>query len=253
MHQLRLFLIALQFFTRIPIPAWVGFDAAWLNQAARYFPAVGWVVAAASGVVFYCSALLWSQGIAVLLAMVASLLLTGAFHEDGFADMCDGFGGGYTAARILEIMQDSRIGAYGAIGIQLVLFCKWLTLTSMPTSFVIPALLLAHTFSRLASSSLIWLLNYVRSEGKAKPLAQAMSHGEMAIAIGTVVLPAIALIVWTHLPIMKILFGLGLLSLSTIWLAKFYVKRIGGYTGDCLGAVQQVTELCVYLGLCSSI
>ena len=86
MHQLRLFFIALQFFTRIPIPRWVGFDPAWLHQASRYFPAVGWVVALVSAGVYALVALLWPPAVAVVLATAASIWLTGAFHEDGFAD-----------------------------------------------------------------------------------------------------------------------------------------------------------------------
>src|SRR5574343_914935 len=117
MHQLRLFFTALQFFTRLPIPSWVGFDAAWLNQAARYFPLVGVVVALIGAGVYGLAALLLPAPVATLLSTAATIYATGAFHEDGFADMCDGLGGGMRRQRVLEIMKDSRRGAYGASGI----------------------------------------------------------------------------------------------------------------------------------------
>lgn len=249
MQQLRLFFIALQFFTRIPIPRWVGFEAAWLQQAARYFPAVGWVVALVTAGVYALAALVWPQPVAVLLSSIAGIWLTGAFHEDGFADVCDGFGGGLTPERVLEIMKDSRVGAYGAIGIALMLMLKISVLSSLPASYVIPALLMAHPLSRLASCSLIWCLEYARQEGKAKPLAEHMSNAEFALACATVLLPLAGLLYFQLLPWQNFLCGLALLMFATWWLARLFVRRIGGFTGDCLGAVQQLSEVAFYLGI----
>ncbi|MFZ6773275.1 adenosylcobinamide-GDP ribazoletransferase [Undibacterium sp. SXout7W] len=249
LHQLRLFFIALQFFTRIPIPAWVGFDPAWLHQASRYFPAVGWVVASLTTTVYLLAAQWWPQVVAVLLSMIAGILLTGAFHEDGFADMCDGFGGGMTAERVLEIMKDSRIGAYGAIGIGMMLLLKLILLSSMPTALLIPALCIAHPLSRLVSCSLIWLLDYAKLEGKAKPLAQHMTSSEFAIACMTVLLPVVAIAIWEPAVAERLLPAAVLMILATVWLARMFIRKIGGYTGDCLGAVQQVAEVMFYLGL----
>lgn len=249
MQQIRLFFIALQFFTRIPIPAWVGFDPAWLHQASRYFPAVGWVVAGVSAGIYALAALLWPPVVAVVLATVAGIWLTGAFHEDGFADVCDGFGGGMTPERVLEIMKDSRVGAYGAIGITLMLILKLSLLASLPLAYVLPAILMAHPLSRLASCSLIWCLEYARLEGKAKPLAQHMSGAEFVIAIASVLLPVAVMLAFGLLPFMSFLAGLLCLIAASWWLARLFVRRIGGYTGDCLGAVQQLSEVAFYLGL----
>ena len=249
MQQLRLFFIALQFFTRIPIPRWVGFDPAWLHQASRYFPAVGWVVALVTAAVYALATLLWPPAVAVVLSTVAGIWLTGAFHEDGFADVCDGFGGGMTAERVLEIMKDSRVGAYGAIGIMLMLLCKITLLLSLPASYVIPALFIAHPLSRLASCSLIWCLDYARLEGKAKPLAQHMSNAEWLIGIVTVALPVAGILYFSVIPLTSFFSGLSLLILASWWLARLFVRRIGGYTGDCLGTVQQLSEVAFYLGL----
>lgn len=253
MHQIRLFFIALQFFTRIPIPSWVGFEAAWLHQASRYFPAVGWVVGLVTAMVFGLASLVLPQLVAVVLSTVAGIMLTGAFHEDGFADVCDGFGGGMTPERVLEIMKDSRVGAYGAIGIGMMLLTKVSVLASMPASYVMPALLVAHPLSRLASCSLIFLMDYARLEGKAKPLAQHMSGLELVVACATVFLPSLALFYAQLLPLKNLMLGVILLCLASWWLARLFKRRIAGYTGDCLGAVQQLSEVMFYLGLCSFI
>lgn len=249
LHQLRLFFIALQFFTRIPIPRWVGFEPDWLQHAVRYFPAVGWVVAAATAAVYTLAALLWPQAVAVLLSTIAGIYLTGAFHEDGFADVCDGFGGGITQQRVLEIMQDSRVGAYGAIGIALLLALKCVLLSSLPGGQVVIALLLAHPLSRLLATTLIWKLDYAKAQGKAKPLAQQMSFIEFLIAALTVALPVAIALVQGWIAWQALMAGIFCAMLATVFLARKFVQRIGGYTGDCLGAVQQTAEVAFYLGL----
>jgi len=246
-HQVRLFFIALQFFTRLPIPRWVGFESAWLHHASRYFPLVGMVVGAIVSALYVGMVQLWPQPVAVLLSTIAGIYLTGAFHEDGFADVCDGFGGGMTAERVLAIMKDSRIGAYGAIGIGLLLALKCTTLSLLPMQTVVAALLIAHPLSRLASSALIWSLDYAREEGKAKPLAQHMSTAELSIATATGIVPAIVLVLIGSIAWVVVAAGVVAVALASAWLARLFVKRIGGYTGDCLGAVQQIAEAIFYL------
>ena len=247
MHQLRLFFTALQFFTRLPIPSWVGFDAAWLNQASRYFPLVGLVVAIITGATYALASLFLPAPVAVILSTAAGIYFTGAFHEDGFADMCDGFGGGMTSDRVLEIMKDSRIGAYGAIGTICLLALKLTALAMLPPLAAIGALFIAHPLSRLMATSLIWRLDYARAEGKAKPLAQNMSGGEFTIAAVTALLPALAVVAVRWLSWNALVAGAILAAIATIWLARKFVRRIGGYTGDCLGGVQQVSEVMFYL------
>ncbi len=249
LHELRLFFIALQFFTRLPIPRWVGFDTEWLHHASRYFPAVGLVVGGIAAMVYALAAALWPHVVAVLLSTIVGIYLTGAFHEDGFADTCDGLGGGMTRERVLEIMTDSRIGAYGAIGIGLLLALKCVVLASLSPSTVAAALLIGHPLSRLAATALIWQLDYAKGEGKAKPLAQRMTHREFLIAAVSVALPAIALVVAGRLSWQAVAAGTAAVVVAAAWLARKFVHRIGGYTGDCLGAVQQVAEAGFYLAL----
>lgn len=251
-HQLRLFFIALQFFTRLPIPRWVGYEPDWLQHASRYYPLVGMVVAVVAAGVYFASALVLPPAIAVVLSTIAGVYLTGAFHEDGFADVCDGFGGGYTPARVLEIMKDSRIGAYGAIGIGLLLLLKCMALAHLPIQAAVAALLIAHPLSRLFSAALIWRLDYAKEEGKAKPLAQSMSTMEFSIAAFTACLPLAAVGLAGWLSWWALLAGATAAAVATIWLARFFVRRIGGFTGDCLGAVQQVAEVMIYLGVLAS-
>lgn len=249
MQQLRLFFIALQFFTRLPIPRWVGFEPQWQHHASRYFPAVGLVVAGITGGVYALAALVLPPAVAVLLSTVAGIYATGAFHEDGFADTCDGLGGGYTRERALEIMKDSRIGAYGAIGIGLMLAVKCASLAALPKYAALGALLAAHPLSRLFSCALIWRMDYAREQGKAKPLAQEMRNGEFAIATLTAILPAALVLHLGWLEPRALAIGVAGMLLATIWMARLLQRRLGGYTGDCLGAVQQLSEAVFYLGV----
>jgi len=254
MQQLRLFFIALQFFTRIPIPRWIGFEASWLQHAARYFALVGVVIAIVCAAVYALAAIWLPAPVAAVLSTAAGVYLTGAFHEDGFADVCDGLGGASTPERALEIMKDSRVGAYGAIGISLLLGLKCLLLAELPQQMVVAALLLAHPCSRLAASALIWRLDYVRvTDSKAKPIAQHMSSGEFAIACGStlLVLGLLAYFGWLRWSTIGI--ALCAAGLMTLWMAHKLVSRIGGYTGDGLGAVQQLSEVAIYLGILVSL
>jgi adenosylcobinamide-GDP ribazoletransferase len=252
MFQVRLFFTALQFFTRLPIPGWVGFEQSWLNKASRYFPLVGVVVAAIGAGVYALAAMWFPAPVAVLLATAMTIYATGAFHEDGFADMCDGFGGGASAVRVMEIMKDSRIGAYGAIGIGCLLALKCVTLSLLAPAAAVAALFVAHPLSRLMATTLIWRMEYARAEGKAKPLTHKMSNAEFAIAALTAGLPALWLGAAGHLSWAAIGTGVLVAALATAWMARNFVRRIGGYTGDCLGAVQQLTEVIFYLCILAS-
>ena len=178
MHQLRLFFIALQFFTRLPIPRWVGFEPAWLQSRVALFPAGRRGGGRrrprpCTALPPHCCPRRWPR----VLSTAAGIYLTGAFHEDGFADTCDGFGGGMTQERVLEIMKDSRIGAYGAIGI--VLHAGAQSAPRWPRcrrSARWRRLLLAHPLSRLCRHGPDLAAWTTRArEGKAKPLAQRMS------------------------------------------------------------------------------
>jgi adenosylcobinamide-GDP ribazoletransferase len=255
-RELAYFFAALRFFTRLPVPAWVGHSAEQLNHAARYFPAVGVIVGAIGAAVTLAAMQLLPVSIAVLLGMVATLLATGAFHEDGLADSIDGFGGGSSREDVLRIMKDSRIGSYGAIGIGVALLTKyealgalavlprgfppvtpWLTLTA--------AIVAGHSVSRLAATTLMFALDYARDDdsSKSKPLATRMSKGELVLAGAFGLAPCLLL------PVGQVSIALVAVAFVALAAGRYFVKRIGGYTGDCLGATQQLAEISFYLGL----
>ena len=245
-QEAAIFFAALRFFTRLPVPRWVGHSEEQLNHAARWFPAVGWIVGASGAAVTLAALLVWPAPVAVLLGMVATLLVTGAFHEDGLADTIDGLGGGWTREDALSIMKDSRIGSYGAIGIGIALLLKFLALGEhavLPAPTFALVLVAGHAVSRFASTTLICFLDYARAEGKAKPLATRMGGGELAFAALGGLAPCL------FLPWAQVAGALGLTALVTLLAARSFVKRLGGYTGDCLGATQQLAEIAFYLGL----
>ncbi|WP_039786365.1 adenosylcobinamide-GDP ribazoletransferase [Herbaspirillum huttiense] len=253
LYQLRLFFTALQFFTRLPIPRWVGFQPHWLQHATRYFPLVGWIVAWACALVYLLAVQFWPQMVAVLLSTAAGIWLTGAFHEDGFADVCDGLGGAVNRERALEIMRDSRLGSYGVIGIVALLLAKLAALQALLPLQVLAVLGMAHPLSRWLATCLIWRMEYVREEGKVKPLAQQMGQGEFLLATFFAVLPVIGVIALGMMSWQRIAAGVLLAAVATLWLAARFRRRLGGYTGDCLGAVQQLSETAFYLGALASL
>jgi adenosylcobinamide-GDP ribazoletransferase len=251
-REIRLFFTALMFFTRIPCPSWVDHSEEYLHHSSRYFPLMGWIVGGVGAVVLFGGMFVLPALVAILLSTIATVLLTGAFHEDGFADVCDGFGGGWTRERILEIMQDSRLGTFGTIGLVSILAVKVACLLhiqqSSSTLTCCFAMIAAHAASRFTAVTFLITHDYARVEGesKSKPLATRMNAGEFTIALLTGLLPMALLIPqfgWqTALLFIPLLF--------TKWyLGRFFVRWIQGYTGDCLGATQQVAETAFYLVL----
>lgn len=244
-REVEYFLGAVRFFTRLPVPGWVGHSAEALNHSARYFPAVGLLVGGIGALVYLAALQLWPQPVAVLLSMAATVYATGAFHEDGLADAVDGLGGGWDKMRILEIMKDSRVGSFGVVAMWLALTGKFVLLASLEAALVPWVLVAGHAVSRFCSTVLLATMDYVREDlqSRAKPLATRLSPAAFLVAAvfaGAGLLP---------LPWDKALAGCLLAALATVWLAGRFRRWLGGYTGDCLGAVQQVAELAFYLGL----
>ncbi|SAL37926.1 cobalamin synthase [Caballeronia choica] len=241
LDELRYFLTALGYFTRVPVPRWVGFERHYLNAAARYFPLVGLMVGAVAALVYLIALRVFPASIAVLLSMAATLLLTGAFHEDGLADCFDAFGGAYTRDDALRIMHDSRIGAFGAIALVVALALKWQTLAALPPMRAVWLMIAAHAASRTFAISYLLTLEYVRAEGKAKPVAQRMSYAAFALA-------AMCGLPWLFWPDWKAgCVCVAVLVVMRFFIGRYFVRRIGGYTGDCLGFAQQLFELAIYL------
>ncbi|MGO4390929.1 adenosylcobinamide-GDP ribazoletransferase [Variovorax sp. M-6] len=261
MNGVRHFLLALQFFTRVPVTGglagWVGFSPAMLRASAAHFPGVGWLVGAVGAGVFLVVQAglpgLAGACVAALLSTVATVLMTGAFHEDGLADVADGLGGSADRSRALEIMKDSRIGAFGAIALVLTLGLKVALLAALAGQGALGAavaLASAHVLSRLAPLFLIRRLPYVgdaNGASKAKPLADAISGGALLVGAAWS-LPAVLLLLLAH-GMAHGLAAIGLCAVAALYMARLFKRRLHGFTGDGLGATQQVCELAIYLAL----
>ena len=242
--ELNIFLNALMFYSRIPVPFKLEFSNEVLNKATRYFTLVGIIIGGIGALVFWLAAFLLPAQLAIGLSMAATIFITGAFHEDGFADFCDGFGGGYSKEKILDIMKDSRIGTYGSIGLILMLLTKFLCLLNIRV-IVLPLVLVAgHAFSRMLPVCMIYASQYVRDDlnSKVKPIGHRDTTRALAVAL------AFGILFLFFLPLKAVLL-IGGMSAVLFFVFRNYVERkIGGYTGDVLGALQQLAELIFYLG-----
>ena len=258
-HEARLVCIALQFLTRVPVPRAVGYEPAWLQASLRHFPLVGAFVGAFAAGVLWAALQVWPPAVAATLSLVATVWLTGAFHEDGLADTCDGLGGAVSRARALEIMKDSRIGSYGAVALVLALGLKIAVvaaLAAQPAGAAL-ALLWMHATSRAAPVALVWGLAYAgdTEHAKAKPLATQIHAAGMVVALGWVALLGAGLLALAPViapplppplaPTLPAALGAAAVAsvLTTGLCARWLRRRLGGFTGDTLGATQQIVEL----------
>ncbi len=272
---IRHYLLSLQFFTRIPVTGrladWVGFSPAMLRASAGHFPGVGLLVGAL--VAAFTALLLFvlpptgsTPLVVAALGTAWGVLLTGAFHEDGLADVFDGLGGSAERDRALVIMKDSRVGAFGAIAVMLALLCKVALLALLGTvsaPLMVAALFAAHVLSRTWPLLTIRLMPHVgdAAGSKSKPLADQISVAELltgfiwcfmalALVISTQVAAKYIAINLTEAHLLQALLS-AVLASFVAWavMARWFWRRLGGFTGDCLGATQQVCELAFYLGL----
>jgi adenosylcobinamide-GDP ribazoletransferase len=254
-HEIRLAGVALQFLTRVPVPL-RDFDPGWLQQSARHFPLVGAFVGLVLASVLWAASLVWPPALAVLLAIAAGVWLTGGFHEDGLADTCDGLGGAVSRERALTIMKDSRLGSCAALGLVLTLALKATALTQLAAAslpLALAACLLAHTVSRGTAVALMAALPYAGDpeHAKAKPLATRIGAGGLGVALGWCAACALGLALAAPLLItpLRLIAAFAAAGLVALVCARWFRRRLGGFTGDTLGATQQWSELAVYLAL----
>ena len=257
-HELRLFFVALQLLTRLPVPQWVGYRDRWLNECVRHFPAVGLVVGGVAALVVLGAARWWPPTVVAILTVSATAWLTGAFHEDGLADTFDALGGNVSRERALLIMKDSRIGSYGAAALVLVLGIRVALVSALVQRGAVPAALGvagAHVLGRGCAGGLMSLLPYAGDAGqaKAKPLATAVPPGSAAAAVGASALIAAVLAAFDD-SASVFSWGLAMASATAVTLAmrRWLMQRLGGYTGDTLGATEQLAEVAVLLALAAA-
>ena len=240
------FCLAVAFFSRLPIPASIPFSAERLNRASAFFSLVGTLIGVLVAMATLVFALWLPADIAVLLGMLFSLRLTGAFHEDGLADMADGLGGGLDAERKLIIMKDSRLGTYGAVTLFGGLLLKWALLSHIVLQglpLLMLALIVMHSWSRAVAGSLIADTPYVRdTQSKSKPLAERQARKDTVLLLLSGLFIVLLGCSWP-------MAGLLILGSMVIrWsLRRYLLAQLGGFTGDCLGACQQLIELFGYL------
>lgn len=265
MQPLRHFLLAVQFFSRIPVTgrlaAWVGWNPEMQRASAAHLPGVGWLVGLwaallLGALLWLLPASPWSPLAAALISTAGTLWLTGGFHEDGLADVADGLGGFVAPERALEIMKDSRVGAYGVMTLVMALLTK-VTLIALLLSVMqpfwgpVPVLIMVcciHVLSRFAPLVLMHALPHVGLAATSKTLHVAGKQlGWPGLLTGGLwCLPALGLLgwlsAWSFVPCLLAA------MLLTTWLLQHWLRqRLGGMTGDCLGACQQLNELALLL------
>lgn len=244
LEEVRLLLTAVQYFTRVPTPRWVGHSSEQLNGATRYFPAVGLGVGCLAAASMWACSMALPPVLAAILSTAVTIGVTGGFHEDGLADTIDGLGGGYTRERALEIMKDSRVGTFGVLALILILGMKIAALAAMPTTLAMVALIAGHALSRWCAVILIWRLPYVRLDDstRAKPMVECIRPTDVAIASVFGLVPLV-------MCGMHAIAGVMAAVLVVMHLGRWYRRRLGGYTGDTLGATQQFAEAAFYIAL----
>lgn len=245
-QEIAIFFSALMFYTRLPVPSLSNFKEEYLNKATRYFPLVGWIVGLGVAGVFEAASYIFPTEVAIILCLIVGVLITGAFHEDGFADVCDGFGGGWSKEKILEIMKDSRVGTFAVVGLLLLFLLKFhlLVYLSQKNIFV-QSIFFVQAMSRWFALTFVASTPYSRADeqSKIKPIAKKLATKDFIIA-STIAFTAFFLYQnWLITGVFLVLLPL------KIYLRSFFLKWIDGYTGDCLGAAQQISEVSIYLYL----
>lgn len=250
--ELKIFFAALMFYTRIPCPDWVGYSPDLLNKSTRYFPLIGWIVGCISFLIYFLSSFLFSNEISVLLSLLAGVLVTGSFHDDGLADAVDGFGGGWTKSKILDIMKDSRLGTYGAVALIFLFALKFFALSelleklSRVNMYLMLLLFITyHALARFTAIHITFTSVYSREDetSKSKPIAKDYSYKEILGVYIFGLIPLLLLCIFSY----KFIFILLPLTGIYFFSQRYFNKWLDGYTGDCLGAVEQLSEITILL------
>jgi adenosylcobinamide-GDP ribazoletransferase len=240
------FLCAIQFLTRVPVPS-QPYETDALSRAVKFFPLVGLLIGASGALVHFLLAPHLPRLIVALLILIYFVCITGCLHEDGLADAADGFGGGWSREQVLIIMHDSRIGSYGAAALTLSLGARLLLISALPLAHVVQYLVAAHVLCRWTTLPLSYYLPPARSQredqiaGQGARVAQLTTRG--TLIAGTIFSFAIVVAVLRMRAVAPILISIALTLVS----GAYFKRRIGGVTGDCFGAANQITEIAVYL------
>ncbi len=237
------YFVAQMFLTRLPTPANLQWSEEELAASTSWFPAVGITIGAIASAAWIFGNLLWEPHIAAVAAVAVAIIATGAFHEDGLADSADGIGGAFELDKKLAIMRDSRIGTYGSVALIVVTISKVMALAMVPPSMIVATLISAHVIARWSSVPLIYNNLYVREQGTGKPFAATVTKTRLLYS-------SLFTLIVTALCVQLKALALLIAVFMFLWIAQTWLRRkLGGITGDTLGAVNSLTELLVYLVL----
>ena len=234
------FLHAVQFMTRLPVERWVRYNPLAMPRCALYFPAVGAVIGLVGGLAYSLTASSFPHGVSVLFAMLAPVLLTGALHEDGLADAADGLCGNAPRERALEIMRDSRIGAYGAMALAFLFAVRFVALSAFSSPWALLRVLVAAAAVGRASALVLMstCINVRTDSPTSRPFSSGLPPRLLAWCLGGTLISAVFLLGFRLQPLLVAV-------AITLSLRQFFVRRLGGVTGDCLGAAIALSELAV--------
>lgn len=240
-RELRSLLTAVRYFTRMPVPVWTRHNAPQLARAVRYFPLVGIGVGTLGAGALWAASFVFTPLPAVVLSIALIVCITGAYTEDGLADTVDGLGRASSREHALEIMKDSRLGSFGMLAVLFAVLLKVAALAALPVREAMLALIAGHGFSRACAVAIAWRLPYAREDRtRPKPIVESVRTADFAIALACGLVP----VVFLGAPGA---FGSLAALIASIVLARWFRRRLGGYTGDALAATQQSCELAFYL------
>lgn len=233
-------LVAFQFLTRLPISR-VPYEPDSLSRSAKFFPVVGLVIGLGVSVLWHLLTPHLNRVLVALLIVTFLVLITGGLHEDGMSDSADAFGGGWNREQVLSILRDSRIGSFGALALVISVLARILLLSILPVNRFTAFVISAHVLCRWTTLPLGCFLRSAReSDGQGARIAQKISPA--SLVSGTI------LSVASVLYLMHKSFWIPLLAamITTALSGLYYFRRIGGVTGDCFGATNQLTEIAIY-------
>lgn len=235
------------FFTRLPFWKLKAFNVSldYFKEAINYWAVTGWLTAGVMCGTLWLSAQILPYSVAVVLALLSRVLLTGALHEDGLADFFDGFGGGRDREQTLAIMKDAHIGTYGVVGVLFYFLLLYSVLSHLPLTIACVSILMADPFCKLISSRIVRFLPYARTAEDSK--AQVIYNESTPVAFA--VSGFCGFLPLALMPVSQWFMALFLPLVTFLLLVSFMKRKIGGYTGDCCGALFLLSELSLYTGI----
>lgn len=242
-------LAAFIFFTRLPFWRIANVPKEYYKRVVPLWSMTGWLTGGIMAGAFCVASSFLPVSISIIIAIISRLFITGALHEDGYADFCDGFGGGVSRERILEIMKDSHIGSYGVIGLIVYYILIFSLISSLPETVIPYALIMADTYSKFLCSHIVNFLPYARkeNEAKSKVIYNRMNTHDIITSAFFGLLPIFVYMYKVHSYLLII--PMIVPMLSVMFLFKMMHDKIKGYTGDCCGAAFIISETFFYIAL----